>query len=303
MNEMATKKTEPASVKALLANPMMQQRFAEVLKERAPQFLAAVTSQAAAELRHCKPESVVACAFLAATLNLPVNRELGYAWMVPYKSGGESLAQFQIGYKGLVQLAQRTGQYQRLNAGVVTEGAFVGYDEVGEPIIDFSKIDKSKAVVGYFAAFKLSYGFSKIVYWSKADAERHGKRFSKTFANGPWKTDFDAMAIKSVLKNALSKWGPMSVEVSQAATMDQSARVSLESDPIYVDSGNDQSDMTAALLLASTPQRPFSERIAEADIDGLATLAAEVESADIPPEMKASLNDQIATRQNSLAGA
>jgi recombination protein RecT len=305
-NELAKQK-EPTTVKSLLASPAMKARFAEVLKERAPQFLAAVTSQAAADLKNCEPNSVLAAAFLAATLNLPVNRELGYAWMIPYRSGNQTLAQFQIGYKGLVQLAQRTGQYQRLNAGVVTEGAYKGRDEMGEPIIDFNAIDQSKAIVGYFAAFRLSCGFTKVVYWSKGDAERHGKRFSKTFNNGPWKTDFDAMALKSVLKHMLSKWGPMSVEVADAATLDQSARVSIDSEPIYVDSGNDTSDLSAALLLGSTveqaPLPTFAERITAAKTgDELQTIADDIDAAtDVPDDMKASLYQSLNDRQQAIA--
>jgi recombination protein RecT len=281
MSTAVTTTTQPKTVKTLLASPAMQQRFGEILKERAPQFLAAVTSQAATSLAQCKPESVIAAAFLAATLDLPVNKELGYAWLVPYRDKGEQVAQFQIGYKGFVQLAQRSGVYQRLNACVIREGAFKGLDGFGEPIIDFAANgDPNGKVVGYFCGFKLSNGFEKRAYWSREQCEAHGKRFSKTYANGPWKTDFDAMALKTVIKHTLTHWGPMSVEIRDAANFDQAAKADIDSDAVYVDRADGESQTDDVL-------RAITGGIVESEIQIVAPTLADVGTAKTPAELGA----------------
>jgi len=154
-------------------------------------------------------------AMKAAVLNLPIEPSLGQAYIVPY--GQE--AQFQLGYKGLLQLAQRSGKYKSITSGVVYKSQFVSYNPLFEDLeIDFTQ--PQDEVVGYFAAFKLLNGFEKVTYWTKEQAQAHGKRFSKTFNNGPWKTDFDAMAQKTLLKQIISKYGPLSIEMEQAIVAD-----------------------------------------------------------------------------------
>ena len=204
-----------------------QRRFAEVLGAKAPAYIAsvlgAVNNNPALQL--ASPASVFGSAMIAATLNLSVVPTLGQAAIVPYKGN----AQFQIMVRGLVQLAQRTGLYKTINAGEVYEDEYDGEDlltgevtfhRVNGGYRDNGQIDK---IVGYFAFMETTTGFRKTEYWTKADVINHGKRFSKTYDSGPWQSNFDAMARKTVLKSLLNHYGPMSVDsaLAQAVAKDQ----------------------------------------------------------------------------------
>lgn len=213
--------------------------------KRANQFMAAICASAQLPgLKDAEPRSIIAAAMVAATLDLPVNPTLGQAHIVAYGDGqGNKVAQFQIGYKGLIQLALRSGQYRRLNSGPVSAEVFTGYDTVGEPILDFRKNDPIAEAAGYYCAFETLNGFIKVVYWSRAQAEAHAKRFSKAYAKGystPWKSDFDSMATKTVIKAALGKWGLLSIEMQKAVVHDQGAQTDVDADVKYVDGGEDK---------------------------------------------------------------
>ncbi|MEC1662976.1 recombinase RecT [Bacillus halotolerans] len=208
------------TMKGLLSSPAVMNRFEEVLGKRASQFTASILSLYNSEkmLQKAEPMSVISSAMVAATLDLPVDKNLGYAWIVPY--GGR--AQFQLGYKGYIQLALRTGQYKFINCIPVHEGELQKWNPLTEEIeIDFEKRE-SDAVIGYAAYFELLNGFRKTVYWTKAQVEKHKKKFSKS--DFGWKNDWDAMALKTVLKAILSKWGILSVEMQKAVIEDDEAR-------------------------------------------------------------------------------
>ncbi|MCY8199827.1 recombinase RecT [Bacillus subtilis] len=208
------------TMKGLLSSPAVMKRFEEVLGKRASQFTASILSLYNGEqmLQKAEPMSVISSAMVAATLDLPVDKNLGYAWIVPY--GGR--AQFQLGYKGYIQLALRTGQYKFINCIPVHEGELQKWNPLTEEIeIDFEKRE-SDAVIGYAAYFELLNGFRKTVYWTKAQVEKHKKKFSKS--DFGWKNDWDAMALKTVLKAILSKWGILSVEMRKAVIEDDEAR-------------------------------------------------------------------------------
>jgi recombination protein RecT len=225
-------------LKSLLRDPVYQDRFKEILGARAAQFVSSVLSVGSSLGSDCEPTSIIASAMTAATLDLPVDKNLGFAWIVPYKQNGKKLAQFQMGYKGYIQLGLRTGQYERMNARVINAEAFKGWDEVGEPIIDWSLVDESKPSVGYAFAFKLVNGFTKIAFWPRERVEAHAKRFSQSYKGNyasPWTSDFDSMALKTVIKNELAKWGIMSIEMVNAIKLDQSTKQSLDDDPSYPD--------------------------------------------------------------------
>ena len=222
------------TVRALVTQPAYQARFAEVLKNRAPQFILSITSQCdGGPLAKVDPKSVVAAAFVAATLDLPIDRNLGMAWIVPYKG----TAQFQLGYRGFIQLALRTAQYERLNAFTVNAEAWGGMDDFGEPVIDFSKLEEEKEAVAYAFKFRLKTGFVKCVAWTKAKVEKHAKRYSQSFGAGssPWKTHFDEMALKTVIANGLKKWGILSIELQQAFAHDQGAQIDIDADVQFPD--------------------------------------------------------------------
>lgn len=210
---------KPMTLANLLSGDKVKNRFNEILGAKAPGFISSVLSVANnnALLKKAKPQSVLNSAVIAATLDLPINQNLGFAYIVPYKDE----AQFQLGYKGLIQLAMRSGQYKTINVNEVYEGEitkvnrFTGDYEFGEKTSD--------KVVGYMAYFKLVNGFEKYLYMTTEDAEKHGKRYSQTFKRGGglWSTDFDAMAKKTCLKMLLSKFGILSIEMQRAQTFDQ----------------------------------------------------------------------------------
>lgn len=205
------------SHKDFFNSPAVKAKFQEVLKGKENEFVASLLSVVTNNnlLAKASNQSIMTAAMKAAVLNLPIEPSLGQAYIVPY--GRE--AQFQLGYKGLLQLAQRSGKYKSITAGVVYKSQFISYNPLFEELeIDFTQ--PQDEVVGYFAAFKLLNGFEKVTYWTKEQAHAHGKRFSKTFKNGPWKTDFDAMAQKTLLKQIISKYGPLSIEMEQAIVAD-----------------------------------------------------------------------------------
>lgn len=209
-----------ATMKGLLSSPSVIKRFEEVLGKRATQFTASILSLYNSEqmLQKTDPMSVISSAMVAATLDLPIDKNLGYAWIVPY--GGK--AQFQLGYKGYIQLALRTGQYKSINCIPIHEGELQMWNPLTEEIdIDFEKRE-SDVVIGYAAYFELINGFRKTVYWTKAQVEKHKKKFSKS--DFGWKNDWDAMALKTVLKAVLSKWGILSVEMQKAVIEEDETR-------------------------------------------------------------------------------
>lgn len=204
------------TIKQLMSADSVKKRFEETLGKKAPQFMASVINLVNGDtnLQKCDQMSVVSSAMVAASLDLPIDKNLGYAWVVPYGTK----ATFQIGYKGYIQLALRTGQYRNINVIEVYEGELKSWNRLTEEIeldMDGKKSDK---VIGYLGYFELINGFRKTVYWSKDDIERHRKKFSKTgFA---WKDNYDAMAMKTVIRNMLNKWGILSIDMQKAYTED-----------------------------------------------------------------------------------
>lgn len=229
-------------LKQMVQSETVQERLHQCLGKRANQFATSLLALVGNDrlLADAEPQSILQSAMTAATLDLPIQKDLGFAWIIGYKdnSAGSTVAQFQMGYKGFIQLALRSGQYAGMNDVVVTDGAYGGTDALGEPIIHWDRIDPANDAIGYAFAFRLVNGFSKCVYWSKEKVQAHAKRFSQSYRSGrggPWVTDFDQMAMKTVIKSALSKWGILSVEMQTAIIEDQKA------DGAYIDN-----DPTAA---------------------------------------------------------
>lgn len=252
--------TRPGTIEHLLASPNIRQRFNQMLGERAPQFVSSIITVYKGFTQQVEPSSVIASAAIAATLDLPIERHLGFAHIVPY--AGQ--AQFQMGYRGYIQLALRSGQYQNLNAKAINAAAFKGYDNIGEPIIDWSKLDETQPPVGYAFAWRLTTGFFKTVYWPKEKVEDHASRYSQAFKkkkmDSPWFTAFDAMALKTVITDGLRKWGILSVQMQGALKFDQAVLKDIDADPVYVEGssnilppkppaigGDDQAEVDAGL--------------------------------------------------------
>ncbi|MCU9614119.1 recombinase RecT [Caldibacillus lycopersici] len=216
-------------LKALLSTPTMKKKFDEVLDKKAPQFMASLLNLYSGDpgLREAEPMSIVSSAMVAASLDLPIDKNLGYAWIVPFYDSkkGYKAAQFQLGYKGYIQLALRTGQYKAINVIEVYEGELKSWNRLTEEIdLDLSAT-KSDKVIGYCGYFKLVNGFEKAVYWTRDQVEthriKHNKMKDKTALNNVWKSDYDAMAMKTVLRNMLGKWGILSIEMQKAISEDE----------------------------------------------------------------------------------
>lgn len=215
-------------MKNLLANQGMQNLFADAVKDNKDRFIASIIDLYNGDnsLQECDPKEVAMEALKAATLNLPINKNLGYAYIIPFKNKGKPTPNFQIGYKGYIQLAQRSGQYKALNAGIMYEGMEVKQDYlkgtfeiVGEP--------ESDKAIGYFAYFQLLNGYEKALFMSKEDITNHAKRYSRTFDRdqSPWKNQFDEMAQKTVLRRLLTKYGVLSTEFQEAAKREEDLEV------------------------------------------------------------------------------
>lgn len=230
-------------LKNILAAESVKQQFENVLKENAGAFVASIIDLYNTDrtLQMCDPKSVVMEALKAASLKLPINKQLGFAWIVPYKDNktGTYVPTFQLGYKGYIQLCMRTGAYRYINADVVYEGELVKHDKLtGEIEIDPAKRISDKKI-GYFAFIETLNGFRKTLYMSVEEIIKHAQQYSKSYGreNGVWATDFDAMALKTCLRLLLSKYGIMSVEMQRAYIEDSADTVQL-ADEAIIDAEN-----------------------------------------------------------------
>lgn len=223
-------------LKALMNTSTMKKKFEEVLHENANSFMANVMTLVSNDsyLADSEPMSILSGALTAATLNLGLDKNLGYAYLVPFNSKNkqtgkwEKKAQFMLGYKGYIQLAQRSGQYKALNVIAVYEGEMISWNRLTEEFEFDPEGKSSEKVVGYVGYFELLNGFKKTVYWTKQEIEAHrianSKDKDKTKLGGVWASDYDAMACKTVLRNMLSKWGILSIEMQKATVTDETVQ-------------------------------------------------------------------------------
>jgi len=232
---------------ATITNPRTQDYLVSVLGEKKSSFVNNLTALVSnsRQLQECDPVSVMYAGIKATALDLPLDQNLGFAYVIPFKNNRDNKteAQFQIGYKGFIQLAMRSGQFKTINVRDVREGEVISEDFVsGE--ITFRKLEtnrESAKTIGYVAYFKLINGFEKMSYWTSEEIEMHGKRYSQTYASkkdyirdsSKWTTDFDAMAKKTVIKLLLSKYAPLSIEMQNAISSDQA--VITEKGTVYID--------------------------------------------------------------------
>lgn len=247
---------QPLTIKSLFGRDEVKQKFQEMMGRRAASFITSVLQIASQNemLSKADPMSIYQSAAVAATLDLPLNNSLGFAYIVPYnnkqKDGSwKVVAQFQIGAKGFKQLALRSGQFVTINDTDVREGELKHYDRLtGE--IEFEWIQDvkerlSRPVIGYASYFKLLNGFEKILYMTVDELNNHGLRFSQTYKKGfgLWKDDFDSMARKTVIKLNLSKNAPLSVEMQKAVVTDQALVNDAETEDVeYVDNESGEPD-------------------------------------------------------------
>lgn len=238
----------------------MQKYLTQVLGKKKDSFITSLTSLVAnsQSLQDCEPSTIMFAATKAAALGLPFDPNLGMAYCIPYNNRKENKkeAQFQIGYKGIVQLALRSGQIKKLNVTEVKDGEFLGEDLMTGDI-HLTRIEdrESKPTIGYAAYIQLTNGFEKSIYWTKEQCEKHAMRYSQTYASksdyikssSKWTTDFDAMAKKTILKQLLTRYAPMSVDMQDGIKSDQ-AVIHIDEDGNevldYVDNNNNHTDFS-----------------------------------------------------------
>ncbi|MCX4167831.1 recombinase RecT [Enterococcus casseliflavus] len=239
-NQLAEKSTQvvdPSKLgfKALMNTPAMKKKFTDILHEKSDSFMGSLMTLVGGDnyLSQAEPMTIIASALKAATMDLPIDKNLGYAYVVPFnrseKVGNKWVkhneAQFILGYKGYIQLAQRSGQYKALNALAIYDGQLIDWNPLTEEFTFDYKAKVSDEVIGYVGFFELLNGFKKTVYWTKQEIESHriknAKGYDKEKLSGAWVDNYDSMAIKTVLRNMLSKWGLLSVEMQAAITSDE----------------------------------------------------------------------------------
>ena len=265
-------------VKSAISSDKVKKKFAEVLGKKAPQFLASITNTVigSSQLQKCDATSIMSAAFVAATYDLPIDSNLGFAAIVPYNNSKwnpqtrqydkHMEAQFQIMYKGFIQLAIRSGYYKRMNYAVVYEDELKSYNPITgeiEFVEDFSQCTLraqgvEETVAGYYARFELTTGYVQELFMSRQTVDNHARKYSQAYRydikegkkSSKWSTDFQSMALKTVIKLLLSKWGILSVDMQRAIQDDQK---------VYDESGNgdysdNQSDLIEAKNVFDEPQ-------------------------------------------------
>jgi len=221
--------TEQQKLKNIFKSDVCKQQFAQILGQKSAGFMSSVLAVVNNNelLKKATAPSVVNSALIAATLDLPINPNLGFSAIVPYYDGKtrQTIAQFQIMYRGMIQLAMRSGQVKTIIAEEVHEGELVSANKfTGEYVFDESARSSDK-VIGYMAYLKLVNGFEKTLYMTIDEVQKHATQYSQTFRKGfgVWKDNFSAMAKKTVTKLLLSKYAPLSIEMQRAMMFDQAS--------------------------------------------------------------------------------
>ncbi len=213
--------------KGILNSQTIRAQLKNSLKEKSGAFMSSMIDLYSTDdlLQKCDPQAVAMECVKAAVLDLPLVKSLGFAYVVPYKNKPT----FTIGYKGLIQLAQRTGKYKTINAGNVYEGELLGEDRLSG-MLDLSGERTSDEVIGYFAYFKLLNGYEKVSYMSKDEMIEYADKYSPSYQASkkdgfsPWYKEFDKMAQKTVLRRLIGTYGPMSVEMVKAIESDDASK-------------------------------------------------------------------------------
>lgn len=198
-------------------------------------FISAIVSATTANpaLQECTNSSILSAAMLGESLKLSPSPQLGQYYLVPYNDKNKGkVAQFQLGYKGYIQLAIRSGQYKKLNVLGIKEGELIRFDPLNEEIevrlIEDEEAREAAETIGYYAMFEYTNGFKKAMYWSRAKMEAHALKYSQGYRKDKekgwkytfWSKDFDGMAYKTMLRQLISKWGIMSIDMQQAIDAD-----------------------------------------------------------------------------------
>lgn len=250
------KKEEKKTFSAFLAQDAMKKKINEMVGgEKGQQFITSIISAVSTnpQLAECDNSSIVSAALLGQALNLSPSPQLGQYYMVPFNDSkrGCKVAQFQIGYKGYIQLAIRSGQYKKLNVLAIKEGELKKYDPLNEELevqlIENEEERKKATTIGYYAMFEYLNGFRKTIYWSKEKMEAHALKYSMGYRAKKgytfWEKDFDGMAYKTMLRQLISKWGIMSVDLTMQKALESDMAVINDNGTYdYVDNNSNVED-------------------------------------------------------------
>lgn len=229
--------TTKPSLSDLINAPAIKKQLTDVFKENSASFAASIIDlhNNDTNLQGCDPNAIIAEALKAASLKLPLSRGLGFGYILPYKKGDGYVPQFQMGYKGYIQLALRSGQYEYINADVVYEGQLSRSEKL-RGLFEFEGEQTSNKITGYFCHIELKNGFSKTLYMTTEQIKAHAEKYSKSFGTSfsPWKSNFDEMALKTVLKKMLSHYGTLSVEMVSAFDTDISDEIDANANTVDI---------------------------------------------------------------------
>lgn len=249
-NQLAEVKKE--SIATFLATDSVKENVTKIVGEKDTQrFISSLVSavQTNPSLAECTNKSLLNAALLGQSLNLPQSPQLANFYFVPFKNSkaGITEATFQLGWRGYIALAMRSGQYKKIHVTDIREGELKAYNPIEDeyeftPITDMKKRLEAP-VIGYYAYFVLINGFKKTLYWSREQMDEHAKKYSQSYRKGwdssLWKSDFDKMAYKTMLRQLISKYGPMSVDMERAYVGDQSV-IGDNGNPDYIDNVPDE---------------------------------------------------------------
>ena len=278
MNNQTAMQAQRPKFSAMISTAGYQKMINNTLRDpkRAQRFVASITSAVATNpaLQECDPVTILSGALLGESLGLSPSPQLGQYYLVPFNNTKKGCkdAQFQLGYKGYVQLALRSGYYKRLNVMAVKDGELIGWDPLTEEIqlaMMADELEREKAPsIGYVAMFEYQNGFRKTMYWSREKMEAHALKYSKGYAAKKgytfWEKDFDGMAFKTMLRQLISKWGIMSIDLQTAFEQDST----LETDQAAKDDADYVVPQEALQTAADGPadEFPASETVSLNDI-------------------------------------
>ena len=273
-NTLVTQRTQQGGLATYLTKAAVKQQINNIVGGNSQRFTSAIISAVTVnqELQKCSNRSILSGALLGESLKLSPSPQLGQYYLVPFNDRQKGkVAQFQLGYKGYIQLAVRSGYYKKLNVVAIKEGELIKFNPLTEEIdvrlIEDEDIRENTPTIGYYAMFEYTNGFRKAIYWSKARMENHAKKYSAGYSRDLqrgtqytfWSKDFDAMAYNTMLRQLISKWGIMSIDMQNAVESDM-AVINEDGSKDYVDNAeniidepddsrtNTQQDVASALF-------------------------------------------------------
>ncbi len=276
-----SKTTKKVGLTAYLTNDAVKNQINNVVGGKNGQrFISAIISavQTNPALQECDNSSILSSALLGESLKLSPSPQLGHYYLLPFNDSkrGCKVAQFQMGYKGYIQLAVRSGPYKKLTVVAIKEGELVRFDPLNEEIevnlIEDEEERETAPTCGYYAMFEYVNGFRKAIYWSKKKMESHALKYSKGYKAKKgymfWEKDFDGMAQKTMLRQLISKWGIMSIDLQQAFDADM-AVIHEDGTKDYVETDDNYVESTVAET--KTEEQPKEQETAEPATDDIAS--------------------------------